>query len=61
MWLELTDRHTNQAVWVNSDLVTHVIELPEDAAPGCRLFFSNSVELAVREGFERISEYLQLS
>jgi hypothetical protein len=61
MWLELTDQGTNQEVWVNSSLVTHMSELPQGAAPGSRLFFANSLELVVKERLDRIVERLQLS
>ena len=61
MWIELTDQGTNQAVWVNSDLVTHITELPQEAAAGCKLYFANGVELIVKESLDRVSERLQLS
>lgn len=61
MWLELTDQGTNQAVWVNSSLVTHLAELPKGATSGCKLFFTNSLELIVTEPLDRIMERLQLS
>lgn len=61
MWLELTDEATNLAVLVNSSLITHMIELPQDAAGGCKLFFTNSIELVVKEGLDRLMERLQLS
>ncbi len=61
MWLELTDQGTNQAVWVNSSLVTHMTELPQGAAAGCKLLFTNSLELIVKERLDRIMERLQLS
>jgi hypothetical protein len=61
MWLELTDQATNQAVLVNTSLVTHITELPEGAAAGCKLFFMNSAELVVREKLDRLMERLQLA
>jgi len=61
MWLELTDQGTNQAIWVNSSLVTHMAELPQGTAAGCKLFFTNSLELIVKERLDRIMERLQLS
>ncbi len=61
MWLELTDQATNQAVLVNSSLITHMTELPQGAAVGCKIFFSNSIELVVKERLDRLMERLQLS
>lgn len=60
MWLELTELGTKQAVCVNTDLVTHMTDLPQGAAPGCKLFFSNALELIVSKRLERIMEHLQL-
>jgi hypothetical protein len=61
MWLELTDQATNQAVLVNSSLITHMTELPQGAAAGCKIFFTNSIELVVKERIDRLMERLQLS
>jgi hypothetical protein len=61
MWLELTDQSTNQTVWVNSSLVTHMAELPQGAAPGSKLFFTNSLEVVVKEPLDRIIERLEPS
>ena len=61
MWLELTEQGTNQALWVNSSLITHMAELPQGAVPGSKLFFTNSVALVVKERLDRIMERLQLS
>lgn len=61
MWLELTDQATNQAVLVNSSLITHMAELPQGAAAGCKVFFTNSIELVVKERLDRLMERLQLS
>lgn len=61
MWLELTDQATNQGVLVNSSLITHMTELPQGAAAGCKIFFTNSVELVVKERLDRLMERLQLS
>jgi hypothetical protein len=36
-------------------------ELPQGAAAGSKLFFTNSFELAVKERLDRIMERLQLS
>jgi len=61
MWLELTNQDTDQAVLVNSSLVTHMAELPQGAAPGCKLFLTNSLELVANERLDRIMERLRLS
>lgn len=59
MWLELTRQGTNEAVWVNTDLVAYIVELPETA--GCRLFFSGGNDLTVKESLDRIMERMQLA
>jgi hypothetical protein len=61
MWLELINQENSQVVLVNSSLVTHMAELPQGAAPGCKLFFTNSLELVVNERLDRIMERLRLS
>lgn len=58
MWIELTERSTNQTVLVNTNLVTHVTKSPEGAASGRRLFFSNSAEIVVAELLEQVTPHL---
>jgi uncharacterized protein YlzI (FlbEa/FlbD family) len=59
MWLKLTGQTTGLRVWANSDLVTHVCELPEGRADrGCKLVFSNSNELVVKESVDWVMAHL---
>ncbi len=62
MWLELTRHGTNEAVWVNTDTVTYILELTESTEkPGAKLFFVGGTELAVKEPLDRIIERMQLA
>lgn len=62
MWLELTRHNTNEAVWVNTDLVAYVLELSgDDEGAGSKLFFSGGNEISVKEPFDRIVERMQLA
>lgn len=58
MWLKLTEQTTGLRVWANSDLATHVCELPEGPDRGCKLIFSNSNELAVKESVDWVMAHL---
>jgi hypothetical protein len=61
MWLELTQQANNQAVWVNTDLVTHVISADAtNERAGSKLVLLNSAEIVVKESLDRIMERLQL-
>ena len=62
MWLELTRHGTNEAVWVNTDTMTYILELTEPSEkPGSKLFFAGGTELAVKEPLDRIMERMQLA
>ncbi len=62
MWLELTRHGTNEAVWVNTDTVTYILELTAPSEkPGAKLFFASGAELAVKEPLDRIIERMQLA
>lgn len=62
MWLELTRHGTSEAVWVNTDTVTYILELTDPAGqPGSKLFFAGGTELAVKEALDRIIERMQLA
>ena len=58
MWLKLTEQATGLRLWANSDLVTHVCELSKEAGAGCKLIFSNSNELAVKEPIDWVMAHL---
>ncbi|HZO82051.1 MAG TPA: hypothetical protein VFB33_10200 [Candidatus Binataceae bacterium] len=58
MWLRLTEQATGATVWANSDLVTHVFDSPKGASVGCKLVFTNSNELAVREVIDWVMAHL---
>lgn len=60
MWLELTRHGTDEAVWVNTDLVAYVLERPPDEGGGSKLFFSGGNDVTVKEQFDRIVERMQL-
>lgn len=62
MWLELTRHGTNEAVWVNTDTVTYILEITDPAEKtGCKLFFTSGSELPVKEPLDRIIERMQLA
>jgi hypothetical protein len=58
MWLKLTEQATGLTVWANSELVTHLFELPKGATVGCKLVFSNSSELVVKELIDWVMAHL---
>jgi hypothetical protein len=61
MWLELTQEN-NEAVLINTDLVTHIVEVKKGSEIfATRFFFSPSDHITVKEKFDRIMERLQLS
>lgn len=61
MWLELAQSANNQAICVNTDLVTHIVSAdPIDERSGGKLVLLNSAEIVVKESFDRIMERLQL-
>lgn len=61
MWLELTQEN-NEAVLINTDLVTHIVEVKKGAKTfATSFFFSPFDRIIVKEKFDRIMERLQLS
>lgn len=62
MWLELTQHGTNDAIWINTDLVDYFLELRQTGdGAGCKLFFSGGKEVLVKESFDRIVERMQVA
>lgn len=63
MWLKLTEQIANQAVLINSDRVCHIIAaIDADASngetAGCKIVFSDSCQVAVKERFEEVMQHL---
>jgi hypothetical protein len=62
MWLALTQHGTNDAIWVNTDLVDCFLEpSPTGDGAGCKLFFSGGKEVMVKEAFDRTVERMQIA
>lgn len=58
MWLRLTEQATGVTVWANSDLVTHVFDLPKGTSVGCKLVFTNASEVVVKEMIDWVMAHL---
>ena len=54
MWLKLTEQTTNQAVLVNSERVSHVLET-DNGLQGWRIIFSDASAVAVKEPFDWVA------
>ncbi len=58
MWLRLTEQATGTIVWANSDLVTHVFDLTKGSSVGCKIVFTNSSEVVVKEMTDWVMSHL---